>query len=259
MQTKFAPIVPPKLLPKLKEKGHLGNYNLLLVQEVLEDLGLFNSVFFDHESFNILDNGVVETGQPADVRDMLRAAISCNASLVILPDVIENTNATLKVIDLTYPAYRDIFKGTRIKYMAVPQGRDLQEFIFCAKRIHDICDVAMWGIPRSIVKQSGSRSASIFHLNREYPQIPIHLLGFSNNMIDDVSCTRHMPVVGIDSSLPCLLGGAGWSIALDPKIEGRSYRQHDKKGRRVWDEMKWTEFIGDNIQTVRDWIGEEAE
>ena len=101
MQEKFAPIVPPQLLPTLKSEGHLGSYNLLLVQEVLEHQEIYQEVFKDYESFNILDNGVVETGKAFDAEQMFKAAVACNARVVILPDVIEDTNATLSVVKAT--------------------------------------------------------------------------------------------------------------------------------------------------------------
>jgi hypothetical protein len=98
------------------------------------------------------------------------------------------------------------------RFMVVPQGKTIEEFMGCAETLHETMDgneqLMMWGIPRNLVKLHGSRLEACRRLRElddyagEEGEIPFHLLGFSDNIQDDIECSKLPFIGGIDSAVP---------------------------------------------------------
>lgn len=203
----YAPVVPLHLLEDLESEGMLGNYFLLLAHDVVENEDAYFTFFHGRsDAFVILDNSVVELGQPADVGMMSAAVQVLHPDIVVLPDVEEDAAATMERMVHAAGEWRQHGLGG---FMAVPQGKTQVEFNQCAVFIENqIPGVEMWGIPRNCVKNMGSRQPLVRMLNGLNPFRPIHLLGFSNDLQDDINslCIPLSNVIGIDSASPFVLG-----------------------------------------------------
>ncbi|MEB3067282.1 hypothetical protein, partial [Parvimonas micra] len=62
--------------------------------------------------------------------------------------------------------------------------------------------VSWLSVPRKRVEAAGSRGDDIAKVLGTTEEFNIHLLGFSENLVDDIKCSRIPGVVGIDSAVP---------------------------------------------------------
>jgi hypothetical protein len=121
-------------------------------------------------------------------------------------------------------------------------------------------------VPRIFANQNGSRMPVLHELIRRdtYKLFRgIHLLGFSDNILDDVACARMQIVKGIDSAVPIRAGLKGmdirnaihdreWSTALGPR--GGFWDTPVEEMRR----MVNAQLVWHNIDQYREWIKVEA-
>ena len=255
---RFAPIAPLNVLRTMKERGQLGNFHLLLAHEVTKNPGEFHSIFHDVPNLTvIMDNGVVELGEPVTADVMEFACITVPPKYIVLPDVIGDRNKTLELLGKWFSAYKEVANNCGADLIGVIQGEYTSELLKCA----DVYEDGSWGariaigIPRWITKKLGSRMGITAVLAARHNHLkPIHLLGFSDNLMDDMACARIPGVIGIDSSLPVLLGANARSISLDEPQE-RLYRTPLEE--KVWHTLAWTQNMEFNIRSVRQCLGEE--
>ncbi len=206
----FAPVAPPRMLLDLKETGYLGSYHLLLAHDVVAQPKAYKAVFDDlPKATIIMDNSLIELGKPADVETMLTAIETVISDYVVMPDYLGQSLMTLEacrsfveVIDKTNPH----------PLMAVPQGTNIEEVMYCAEQLARLNHVCAWGIPRHLTESLGTRLMVTDSLTRAFPQMSIHQLGFSSNLLDDFECTKMPNVMGIDSAMPIWLGLQSKSI-----------------------------------------------
>jgi hypothetical protein len=94
--------------------------------------------------------------------------------------------------------------------MGVIQGEDVGDCIQTYYYYRDYTDIEYIAIPRIIAQRQGSRmpvlqalaGMSKLHTYGDVRRRQIHLLGFSDDLLDDVSCARMPCVMGIDSAVP---------------------------------------------------------
>lgn len=247
--SKFAPVCPPRVLRRLMPSNS-GNYHLLLAHDVAahpEEYDLWDN--FQGMQV-IMDNSVIELGGAVDLDVILKACNVVNVTSVVLPDVLLDGKATVEscsnAIEEWMPHFESYFR--RLSpwsrgFMYVPQGKTLAEFAWSAQQLADTPGINFWGIPRNLVGQIGSRRDAIeicYGLNRSRG---IHLLGFSDNLCDDVICARDTRVSGIDSAVP-LRVTENLTFLSDPGPRGD-----------WWDTVEHTQQMDDNIETFKKWIG----
>jgi hypothetical protein len=207
---RFAPVAPLHLYKKLEAQGVLGNYHLMIASEVLKDPEGQRDFWQSRSGdFIMMDNGVIELGYSLPAEDIYTAAKIVGAQVIILPDVIGDANQTL---ELSANGMHEIQSQTAdpLNFLGVVQGKDLFEAVWCAKRFKDL-GVSMLSVPRHFGDSLGSRQ-QLVTIIREATGLPIHLLGFSERMADDIKTAILPGVTGIDSALPLWLG-------LDPRRE----------------------------------------
>lgn len=220
MQTRprFAPIIPSALYPWAVEKGLIDNYVLVLVQDVLKDPSAYEhlctSSVTGEERVVILDNGAAENGVGAKFEDMEQAIEIVKPTHVALPDVLGSFEETVSAVLKQREQYL-LLTSKGIRLMGIPQGQTYSEIYQCADRLLSSITINLWGIPRHIANKFGTRSHVILHMKTVFPRIPIHMLGFSNYLVDDISCARSLEVMGIDSSQPFAVGMASKHMSLD--------------------------------------------
>lgn len=207
----YSPIAPIKVLRQLQEEGILGNYLLLLAHDVLEHpreyANLVRPLLRQDDSFIIMDNGVVELGEPMPSHKVLAAADLVSASCIVSPDVIGDFYGTKKL------AIRDIpyFLDERVEVMAIPQGRCIGEIGAYINWVYErFPSIHLWGIPRWFATKLGTRQHAIDHINvLQSDRARIHLLGMSDKLGDDLKCLGMKNVMGIDSANPLVIGRNG--------------------------------------------------
>lgn len=216
----FAPVVPLSIAACLKENNLLGNYHLLLAHDVLANPDAYKEIYRPYTDGRpmdiIMDNSLIELGYPMEVLHVLEAAKVVGAKKVVLPDELGELDKTLRAVwdsvDVWHKLPMEVTKG--IKPVAVVQGKNLSECLTCIREyaksgIEDI------SIPRVLQKYLGSRSEITMIAHLHYGFQNIHLLGFSDNILDDVACTRQPGVKGIDSAVPIRAAYKTLAISMD--------------------------------------------
>ena len=204
---RFSPVGPIGLLEGLKELGILGDYLLLLAHEVNKTPKRYMELLKGAQStYIILDNGVIELGQAVELgqmtaaRDIIRDARGWAPDMIVLPDVFDDMEGTITNAYFFHDIYMQNFENL----MAIPHGKTWAQFMLCTQKLATLEGIKMWGIPRILQRNLGTRSWACHYATLQ-SRLPIHLLGFSGNTRDDI-CTCWGDSIGIDSSLPLVLG-----------------------------------------------------
>lgn len=246
---KFAPVVPHPVASYYAEVGMLGDYHLLLAHDVVANPTEYHRIYANKGYDIIMDNSVIELGHPVDL-EFMRTAVGLTHSVAFaLPDELLDKDATIKA---TLAALNDweslITKETGA--MAVPQGADWDEWVSCVETFAHVDEINWIGIPRNVVNfLSMSRSRAVEVVQSMCPDKKIHLLGFSNDMQDDIAAAKCKGVVGIDSAVPSRMG-----MRDGVPINADSYK-HAKRGD-WWDNpnMEGMQLGISNVTTFRSWI-----
>jgi hypothetical protein len=249
---RFCIVAPPNLLEELNKIDLMGNCHLLLAHDVVKKEDQYRALFDPerknpgdhHQRFVILDNSVIELGNSVDLPMIANAANIVQPTCVVLPDVMHDSGATIvscRHALIEWPKYKG-FKDPNVPYMFVPQGRNLREFTYCAESLHHP-QIQYWGIPRNLVKHFGTRRDAIRICRIINPHRRIHLLGFSDDMIDDALCLQQPYVYSIDSAVPLRLKEPiKFAMTTPPRGDW-------------WETAKLHKHVIANLQTVRrEWV-----
>lgn len=218
----FAPVVPLQLAQALQSgnpnKDNLGGYHLLLAHDILDKPRQYQEIYgrarktFDG-SFFILDNSIIELGKAMEIKEMLAAAAILPPDCIVIPDVMGDGAGTRKnaVKFARQYAQAAYAQGTSDvpSLMGVLQGSNVQDIMETLGVFYALPFVEYIGIPRVITKMLGSRMPTLLAMQRS-PAISTpaysgfkgyHLLGFSDDIMDDIACC-HVPWInGIDSAV----------------------------------------------------------
>jgi len=256
--SRFAPVVPIQIARRLKEIGHLGGYHLLLAHDVVDKPETYKEVYgdLDHRTL-ILDNSLVELGRPMTFEEMQPAVKLLNPEYVVLPDILNDSFGTL---DLAEEFQREIahLHASILFYpdlAGVIQGRSLSECMLCARVFVKSLRVDMLCVPRVLVETLGTRVCLVQMLGERYPDIPIHLLGFSNSLLDDVNAARKLGVTGIDSAVPIRAALKGMSMSLSLPLFDPGPRGNYWEAPQEFVESKLPAIVH-QITTYRGWIND---
>lgn len=255
--THYAPVGNTHVHKQLYQLGILGDYHLLLTHLLIgkgapaaQD---FWRRFVDGTGISRLDitvdNSVVELGESLPFDKVIEAAKRVGATTVVLPDVINNGPATAQSGEDAMDAYVEDLEEAGIGALGIPQGSDIEEVLDCAKQLVEL-GVQRIGISRYTADGPlGSRVELARKLWRDY-ELPIHLFGFSNNLLDDLTAARLPGVIGIDSAMPIWYGYAGRTLPDSPrKIDtGRRPSDYEHEARDL------THQVRVNVDRVREWL-----
>lgn len=211
---RFCIVSPPPVLRHLQSAGILGNAHLVLAHDiVIDEKQRHYAEIFDQVKFHryedrlvILDNSVIELGGAVDLDLVVRAAKIVRPEVIVLPDVLEDAAKSIALYHQSKDSWRQAFRHyVHTPFMYVPQGRYLDEFAICAEQSLEDVAIGWWGVPRNLVKLHGSRMEAIKVLHALNPCRKIHMLGFSDDPIDDLLCANMPEVWSIDSAVPLRL------------------------------------------------------
>jgi len=255
--TQFAPVAPPQLLRALREQGEhvVGRYHLLLAHDVAAKPHEYKELL-PPNSMVIMDNSIIELGYPVTPQVMGTALSIVPSQVVVLPDVIRKKDETLELSFRGADFFSNLLNFGTQQFMVVPQGNSLEELKECAYEMRYIEGVGCWGVGRFVTEMLGSRAEFVkwlwetreLHLAARKHGPFIHLLGFSENMEDDIACAKLPGVLGIDSAVPVRMG-------QNRQMISRKQKAHAPRGD-WWDTA--VPFIHPetvaNLSLVRSWI-----
>ena len=246
----FAPIVPPQHLEELQKQNIFGNYHLLLAHEVIKYESFYAEAFEDFKGTVIMDNSTVELGEPVKLKDMKRACEIVPATYVVLPDVLNDPKKTLAMHKEHYKDYAKLTPREDLGLMCVPQGTDEESLYACIRTMLS-SPFGLMGISRSMTRYGVRREDVAAFILSQKKLTYLHMLGCSDNLLDDIVAARMPNVMGIDSSLPYLQGVHRKEFTLDHPFM-RMYRKED-----TWGQQPWNQRVGTFITQMRKWLGAE--
>jgi hypothetical protein len=235
----FAPVVPLSIARALP-RDVLGYYHLLLAHDVIAHPEEYQAVYEPevvscdtelqrvgeppagkvsvtrHDQYIIMDNSLVELGYPLGAEEMLQASKILRCDLLVLPDYLRDASQTVKMSRIAYDEISRACNHRNLpKLLGVVQGTTIPEAMWCVDMLVKYCNVSALSVPRVMRETLGSRMLLLTMIGYKYPHLPIHLLGFSNDLIDDVSCARLPHVTGIDSAVPIRAAIRNMPMRLD--------------------------------------------
>lgn len=219
--SRFAPVCPLNIAELMSQDNTLGSYHLLLAHDVLhsnENAGRYRRVYVHemnatwHKSNRtvIMDNSVVELGHAMPYDDVMQAALVVDADYIVAQDSFLKCAETVNAAAAFLQQHREFLKRNgqpteKIpKLLGVIQGQTIGEVLQCAEFYASNPEFAAISVPRCLQPIFGSRMKPLMELYRRYhDRFELwHLLGFSDNVIDDIACARLPFVDGIDSAAP---------------------------------------------------------
>lgn len=214
---RFCPVAPIQVLEGLHEKGLLGDSHLLLAHHVLEYPDRFKTLFdsIDQPCTIIMDNSLVELGDAAneakvhEACKLVKGKDSQHWVVPVLTDVMADGPATITAAAASYDWWKVKVAGAS-GLMVVLQGNSWDTFVqtadhFLTDQVDQYPRISWVGIPRVLVEHLGTREKAIKYVQAIAPSMNIHLLGFSNNISDDIICASMYGVGLIDSAVPLRL------------------------------------------------------
>jgi len=208
----FAAICPPGLLYKY---GSVSNYHLVLPHVLTEHpdaLDWYAESLIYTEDYIIVDNSAAELMIPWETASVIKIAHDINAHEIVLPDFIKKKDETLAAVAASKDIVEDQWTG---KVMAVPQGKDLEEWFECLDSlIEDMPHVNVIGIPKGLEGYSrGGRNSVLLMMEEggyvDTDRYEYHLLGVGNNPVEAYRASKFDWIRGMDSGLPIYMGLCG--------------------------------------------------
>jgi hypothetical protein len=205
---RFCTVAPVNILQRLKEDGLFDNHHLVLAHDIVKKPKEYEALFADLNplvKFVILDNSVIELGTAVDTKMIADAAAIVLPTCVVLPDVLLDHTATVNDCKLALESEAWQKLADSYGLMMIPQGKHLQDFAWCAQEFAHEELVQYWGVPRNLVEHQVTRHYAIKMVKTLNKTNPIHMMGFSDDLTDDVICANMPEVYSIDSAVPLRL------------------------------------------------------
>jgi hypothetical protein len=251
MQAQYSPVGPLAVLESIHEANPGGcDYLLLLAHDVLEAPEAWqNFVAAANPDFIIMDNSLIELGYPLAAKDIMHAADIVDADILVLPDVLLDADET---INLSRQAFMELrAAGNKRPVMPVVQGRTITEVMACARTLNELFRPPMLALPRVLTDYVASRTYLSKKIHHDFGK-PIHLLGFSNDLCDDMRAAQHWFVTGIDSAMPIWYGLTGNVLPEEPP--GILNIIDAKRPKDYFTRAAVNDLALQNMETVRSWI-----
>jgi hypothetical protein len=167
-------------------------------------------------SWTMIDNGACELGISIPSEKLFKAALQINASVIVLPDKLNDASTTLSLISEFIHEYKD--RLNNFKLMAVVQGTSRNEWLSCYKEYMNNPDINIIGISNteaifSNQKYSFNRVKTIEWLvknNLVLKDKPIHLLGLpGSGHLELKKLNKFNFIEGVDTNAPVVHGFNG--------------------------------------------------
>lgn len=254
---KFAPVCPIHIYEGLAAKGdaYIGDYFLLLAHDVLAHPTRYATFFRNRNATIIMDNSVIELGDACTAANLYEAAHVIgegNDVCVAIPDVLEDGVKTLERAHKFFEEWAGI-PGANEAYgkMFIPQGKDVQDFSLCIEEaVVTFPDQFDWvGVARNLTGRIfPTRKIAVGYISRIVgDHARLHLLGFSDNVGDDIDTCQHLApyIEGIDSAVPLRLGTNNVRVGISD-----NFPDAGKRGN-WWDVVQMNDLLAENTLAFR--------
>jgi hypothetical protein len=192
---RFAPVCSPTIMWELVSQKLEGNYHVVSAQAVLELPDSWGALFCDDDGDFVMVSPSTG-GRPLEPALVAEAAKTVAATAVLLPSYDGNMQLTVSMALEAAPH----FEGRAL--VGVIQGRTEAEYLDCANTLRQAAGVSAFAIPASAVQRAGSRVFLARALEG-----PVHLLGMSTSLADDIASAKFAG--GLSSDVPLRLGNEG--------------------------------------------------
>lgn len=231
------------------ELAALTDYHLILPHMMENDT--YARFYTEVGGFKILDNGAAEpSGLVVDPNELHEIGISCGVSDIVVPDELSSCDRTIELAR----AFSRSARPGQFGYIGVAQGNTLAEIIKCVNYFSHCDWITTLALPRILCKMHKMQRYTLVEgLYKEYAQdFPggFHLLGASEWIREILAIDELGLVRGVDTSLPIVMGLAGWRITDEYTARRPNYfsEQVDRNTTR------WR-LIRDNVGTYLEWAG----
>ena len=262
----FSPVCSLGIHQALFNQDFVPRYFLLLAHNVLDDAEDWRDLInfareYHHPDpiFVIMDNSLIELGKPMEAFALIEACGIVDADVLVLPDMLCEPRLT---VEMSRKAVAELdLSGLPIphktRFMAVVQGTRYPDMVQCAEALVELPRVDYLAVPRITVANLGTReyiTQALWLAHKKY----MHLLGFSDNVADDIKCARLPGVMGIDSALPVVLGLANRRLYTtakpDPQRIITTSRIDRPEGYLDKRDVDMTDWVYKNCVITRDLV-----
>jgi hypothetical protein len=201
--------------------------------------------------------------------DLIDAAETVKADCIVIPDEMgdgaetrNKARAFIKDWEEMFPSINGITNAP-CTLMGVIHGDNITDCLatydlYLDEGARSIGHVA---VPRVITEMQGSRMPVLCALAdyslRVQKKGRLHLLGFSDDLLDDVACARLPFVSGIDSAVPIRAGMNKVRLDLNPPIPQYIGPRGDFWNRTLQPRTVEFDIVECNLTDFRTWIGDE--
>lgn len=251
---RFSPILPTWLGTQLGTEV-MGDYHLLLAHDVIDHPEESRKLYDDPHNTIIMDNSLIELGYPIEGPKMVEAVSIIRPTCVVLPDYLGEAEQTIAA-SWQFSAQMDALLPGLSK-MGVIQGRTLPEALGCATKLMMIPGVDCLSIPRVLTEYLGTRVTITEMVLNMFPNLRLlHLLGFSDDLVDDVNTARIPGVSGIDSAVPVRLGLQLQHLSMDYYVDPGPRGDYWTARVDFSEAEAQRDMITNNIGRMRYWLDE---
>ena len=208
----------------------------------------------DKGHYVILDNGAAVGGTVSDA-DLVKAAKMINADEVVVPDEMADKDATL------FRAKRFLKQwagtSTNTKLMMVPQGEGFIDWAQCLASLTKLAGQLriVIGIGKHMhARVTGGRRMLVdFCQDQRYT---VHLLGASDDPLEDIALLEHPAVRGSDTSLPFAMAQHDYALVKNARELGGMWSSPVLDGKRpTLDFLQSSDMLGRiNMETYLYWV-----
>lgn len=228
----------------------------MALTHLVESAGSRYNEFFKElpdSDYIILDNSVIELGEPVNLDRLLKAADTINADEIVIPDSYKNKEETIRL--MYYYLDRLVNKNVPYKIQVVPHGDNIQEWVKCYKEISSVNEVDVIGVPKVTSSLMGGEYGRVSLLKvinmfkGNQIKKPHHLLGIWNNP-SALSTISHLNWIrSVDSA-----------VAYATGVNGIKYDKYNGANRP--EDLEWSfydntdnneEVIRHNIECINRW------
>lgn len=244
-------------IPYLRLK--LGDFDYALAHLMWNESSYFD--YFNLKSKEYyLDNSAFELGESVDdVLFELLKEVSFKPSVVVMPDVLDNTKGTLERSFAFYGKIEFHFGRLPFKVMGVVQGTTLEELEKCYTAMVSTYDLVgltydCKGYQDERLKLYGqNRGGFIKYLrvNRLFrPSIPLHALGMKS--VEELVSSNIKNFYSMDTATPIMLALEGKKLMPDNKNESKL---HTHINNPIWKTKQVKTLVRDNVRKFYSYLG----
>ena len=196
---KFCSITPLKNTDLMYE-----NEYVMLLAHLSKKSDYYADFARKNNNYKIMDNSIIELGEAFSMQDLVNEAIKCNVDEIILPDVFEDGEKTVKVVKESIEWLRDNNLLGKFKLMAVCHGKGPKELDDTFTALNNIPEIDVIGVPKVLTTWITSRVKSAEHMTTQTNK-EVHLLGCWDSLKELKEITDGCKIRSIDTCMPALL------------------------------------------------------